>query len=315
MPKCVALFQIVRRSLCGVCLFLSAAQAFGDAGLERRAVLATIKPLQLIAAALTDGVKTSNPVLLLEPGTSPHDYALRPSDIKHIARAGVIFRIGDSLEHFLDRSLKQHAKGAIVVDMQSLAGMRLLSQSPEQRKSQEREARTSSYDPHLWLDPENVRLMAQAMTRALQKYDPTHASTYRSNCHSFEQRLIEVDNKNRKVLQQKGGRALFVFHDAWGYFTSHYRLSIAGTMAITPEQQPGARHIQEIRNQIERSGKACLFREPQFRPRYLDAVTRGLDVDVIELDPLASDIAVHKGGYFDFLAQLTERIKGCLASP
>ncbi|HEY6612292.1 MAG TPA: zinc ABC transporter substrate-binding protein, partial [Pseudomonas sp.] len=40
-------------------------------------VLTSIKPLQLIAAAVQDGAGT--PEVLLPPGASPHHYALRPS--------------------------------------------------------------------------------------------------------------------------------------------------------------------------------------------------------------------------------------------
>ena len=45
-------------------------------------VLTSIKPLQLIAAAVQDGVGT--PEVLLPPGASPHNFALRPSDVRRV---------------------------------------------------------------------------------------------------------------------------------------------------------------------------------------------------------------------------------------
>lgn len=48
-------------------------------------VLTTIKPLGFIVAAITDGV--SEPKVLLPTGASPHDFSLRPSDIRSINEA------------------------------------------------------------------------------------------------------------------------------------------------------------------------------------------------------------------------------------
>ncbi len=51
-------------------------------------VLTTIKPLGFIAAAITDGV--SEPKVLLPTGASPHDFSLRPSDIRSINSADLV---------------------------------------------------------------------------------------------------------------------------------------------------------------------------------------------------------------------------------
>ena len=52
-------------------------------------VLTSIKPLQLIAAAVQDGV--GKPEVLLPPGASPHNYALRPSDVRRVQSADLLY--------------------------------------------------------------------------------------------------------------------------------------------------------------------------------------------------------------------------------
>ena len=52
-------------------------------------VLTSIKPLQLIAAAVQDGVGT--PEVLLPPGASPHNYALRPSDVRRVQEVELLY--------------------------------------------------------------------------------------------------------------------------------------------------------------------------------------------------------------------------------
>lgn len=55
-------------------------------------VLTSIKPLQLIAAAVQDGVAI--PEVLLPPGASPHNYALRPSDVRKVQSVDLLYWIG-----------------------------------------------------------------------------------------------------------------------------------------------------------------------------------------------------------------------------
>ena len=65
------------RVLLGVLLCLTLASAHAEVR-----VLTSIKPLQLIAAAVQEGVGV--PEVLLPPGASPHNFALRPSDVRRV---------------------------------------------------------------------------------------------------------------------------------------------------------------------------------------------------------------------------------------
>ena len=52
-------------------------------------LLTSIKPLQLIAAAIQKDI--GNPDVLLPVGVSPHHYALRPADIQKIQGAALFY--------------------------------------------------------------------------------------------------------------------------------------------------------------------------------------------------------------------------------
>lgn len=84
-------------------------------------VLTSIKPLQLIAAAVQDGV--GKPAVLLPPGASPHHYALRPSDVRQIRSADLFYWIGPDMETFLEPVLKGRTRPSVAV--QSLPNMTL----------------------------------------------------------------------------------------------------------------------------------------------------------------------------------------------
>ena len=94
--------------------WLVAASAFAEPR-----VLTSIKPLQLIAAAVQDGVGT--PDVLLPAGASPHHYTLRPSDLRQVKEADLVYWIGPDLEGFLPTVLEgRKGKSVAVQDMQGL---------------------------------------------------------------------------------------------------------------------------------------------------------------------------------------------------
>lgn len=87
-------------------------------------VLTSIKPLQLIAAAIQDGVGT--PDVLLPPGASPHHFTLRPSDIRNVREADLLYWIGPDLETFLPRVLEGRSATTLAVQDISVIGKMLV---------------------------------------------------------------------------------------------------------------------------------------------------------------------------------------------
>lgn len=87
-------------------------------------VVTTIRPLHSLAATIMEGA--GEPTLLLPPGASPHDYALKPSDASALHDADVVFWIGEPLERFLSRSVEGLAGEARVVALASTPGLTLL---------------------------------------------------------------------------------------------------------------------------------------------------------------------------------------------
>ena len=66
-------------------------------------VVASIKPIHSLVAGVMQGV--AEPLLLVPGGASPHDYSLKPSEVRALAQANLVFWIGPELERFMVRPL------------------------------------------------------------------------------------------------------------------------------------------------------------------------------------------------------------------
>lgn len=287
-------------------------------------VLTSIKPLQLIAAAVQDGV--GQPGVLLPPGASPHHYALRPSDVRRVRDADLLYWIGPDLESFLPRVLAGRDKTSVAV--QGLPGLSLRhfgdsrAQAAEHKDDHADHAdhadehdhahRPGSLDAHLWLLPANAKVVADKMAADLALVDPANAARYQANADAFASRLNTLDQRLKIRLSGLSGKPYFVFHEAYDYFEAAYGLSHAGVLSVLGEVQPGAQHVAAMRERLQQAGPTCVFSEPPFRPRLAQTLSAGLPVTLAELDAMGADLAVDAQGYETLLDNLANQLAGCL---
>ncbi|WP_082367967.1 zinc ABC transporter substrate-binding protein ZnuA [Pseudomonas sp. RIT-PI-o] len=279
-------------------------------------VLTSIKPLQLIAAAVQDGVAI--PEVLLPPGASPHNYALRPSDVRKVQSVDLLYWIGPDMEGFLPRVLSGRSLPSVAV--QDLPGLKLRHfgadnhSHAEEADEHDHDHRPGSLDAHLWLSPINARVIADKMAADLSAADPANAQRYQSNAKAFDERLGALDQRLKKRLANVEGKPYFVFHEAFDYFEDAYGLKHAGVFAVAAEVQPGAQHVAAMRKRLQEVGKTCVFSEPPLRPRLAETLVAGLPVKLAELDALGGYTPATAQGYEQVLEKLGNDLAGCLES-
>ncbi|KMM84827.1 zinc transport system substrate-binding protein [Pseudomonas taetrolens] len=305
MPRLFALFLTLSASL----WVFSPAQAEVN-------VLTSIKPLQLIAAAVQDGV--GQPEVLLPPGASPHHYALRPSDVRRVQSAELLYWIGPDLEGFLPRVTKSRTLPTIMV--QNLPGLKLRHFAEDNHSHEEDTAehdhdhRPGSLDAHLWLAPDNARVIAARMAADLSEKDPANAARYQSNLKAFNERLDALDARLKVRMAAVADKPYFVFHEGYDYFENAYGLKHAGVFSVASEVQPGAQHVAAMRKRLQEVGKTCVFSDPPIRPRLAETLTAGMPVKLAELDALGGFTPATAQGYEQLLEKLGNDLAGCLES-
>ncbi|WP_256584085.1 zinc ABC transporter substrate-binding protein [Pseudomonas sp. SDI] len=281
-------------------------------------VLTSIQPLQLIAAAVQDGVGT--PEVLLPPGASPHHYALRPSDVRRVAQVDLLYWIGPDMEGFLPRVLSSRSQPSVAV--QTIPGLQLRHFGEDSHShdahdehgadEHDHDHRPGSLDAHLWLSSHNARVIAAKMASDLSAADPANAARYQSNLKAFDQRLDALDQRLKTRMQGIAGKPFFVFHEAFDYFETTYGLKHSGVFSVAAEVQPGAQHVAAMRQRLQAVGKTCVFSEPPLRPRLAETLTAGLPVTLAELDALGGTLPVTARGYEQLLENLGNSLAGCL---
>ncbi len=284
-------------------------------------VITSIKPLQLLAAEIQNGL--GQPTVLLPPGASPHNYFLRPSDLTRLRDADLVYWIGPDLEVFLIKTLNRRLRPTVAV--QELSGMHLRhfgevstaagKESAAELPGDEHDDvhREGSLDAHIWLRPSNALIIARHMADDLSAIDPANSARYQANFESFSQRLAAKDLQLKSRLGALVHKPFFVFHQTFDYFEEAYGLRHAGVLAVgSSDAQPGARHVADMRKKLELAGPSCVFSEPPLRPRLAETLTAGLPVQFAELDALGFGFQAVPGGYEKLIGTLGDDLARCL---
>ena len=274
----------------------------GPAGVN---LLTSIKPLQLIAQAITHGVVDSE--VLLPPGATTHNYALKPSELERVYAADLLLWLGAPHEPYL-------AKPVAIRGANDLAIMNYHSAAPELRHKVHKDSGHSHIygDPHVWFSSSEALVIARLLTDTLTQIDPLNATKYKANLALFTARLERVNERIRIRLKPATAIRYLVYHDAYSYFERDYGLAHLAVVTEQPESKPGARSLLELRKKIVDEAVTCLFIEPQSDPNIVRIITENNTLQVYTLDPMAASIMVSETGYEQFLEDTATRFAQCL---
>ena len=258
-------------------------------------VVASIRPMQLLAAAITDGI--SMPALVMEPGQDPHHLSLRPSERLMLQQADIVLWVGPILEQPLEKVIAALPKP--VITAQQASGVTLLHAG-------------TVADPHLWLDTHNARSIALALLQVLQKNDGEHAAHYQANMTQFAARLDALDAEIDLMLQPLRSQPWAVNHQAFGYFAVQHKLQQPFALTDSTNSAPGLQRVSQLRKQIAAQHVKCLLTEPSENHQQLDTMVDGKTLNIVTADVLGTTLMPAADAYEKLLRQVATAVKHCM---
>jgi len=152
-------------------------------------------------------------------------------------------------------------------------------------------------NPHIWLDPLNVKDMAANIAAGLVRVDPAHGDVYEQRLKDYQDRIDEalfgaalVKEVGGKMLARQArrdgfsnwletkqldrllggwlarakplaGRPIVTYHKSWIYFTERFGLTIAAEIEEKPGISPSARRRDALVRTIREQGVKTIQEE------------------------------------------------------
>jgi zinc transport system substrate-binding protein len=270
---------------------LSACGAGADDG--RPTVVASFYPLEYVVKQIAgDQVRVVN---LTAPGVEPHDLELKPRQVGVLTEADLVV-YESKLQPAVDEAVQQNA------EKQSL------DVAPD--------VDLEEGNPHFWLDPLRLEKAATAIEERLAKVDPDHADTFAANLATLRDTLTGIDRDFANGLQDCQRDVIVTSHDAFGYW-SRYGVESAPIAGLSPDAEPSAAHLDQLRTLIEKDHVTTVFSETLASPKMADVLSHDLGLASAVLDPIEGIEKGSSGNYVSIMrANLAavQKANGCKVS-
>ncbi len=286
---------------------------------EVPAVVTDIPPVDALVAAVMGDL--GQPQLLLDRGASAHSFSLRPSQAAAVADADLVVWIGPELTPWLATALDSLGGTAARLDLLDAPGTERRDFAAEEdhhdHAAEEAEEATSGHDhagvdPHAWLDPDNARLWLGLIAAALARLDPEHAAIYHENAAAAATSVIRADAEAGALLAPVKDRPFLAFHDAYGYFTAHFGLTVAGTLALGDAAPPGAKRLADLHAMLAQGPPLCIFPEVGHDPAMIEHLAEGTGAVIGgALDPEGATLEPGPALYPNLIVSLARTIAAC----
>jgi zinc transport system substrate-binding protein len=243
--------------------------------------------------------------VLVPPGQAPETYEPKPKQMAWLSEADVYFAIGVPFEKGLLPSLAAACPNLKVVNTQEGVPVRQMEEERSHEDHDGHDHHPGEPDPHIWLDPQLVKIQAKTICNTLAALDPAHAVEYEKNLEAFLAELEDLDKRIAERLRPHQGKTLHVFHPAFGYFVDRYGLQ---QVAIeSGGKEPGPKRLAELVAGAKAEGVKTLFVQPEFATSSAEAIAREIGGALVLLDPVARD-------YVQNLESIAEKIATALSN-
>ena len=259
-------------------LLLAACQSKPKDG--RELVSVSILPQKYFVEQISGNLVQVN--VLVPPGSSPHNYSVLPSQMKDLSKSKAWLQVGLlTLEDALKDKLADLNKNTTIVNCSEgiipIAGT-------EHAEEGHGHAANEAFDPHIWLAPAEVKIMAKNTLNALESGFPQHASTFETNYARFITRIDSISALIDQKLSPLKNRNILIFHPALAYYARQFGLT--QTALELDGKEPSPRHMKEIVDLAHEQNIHVIFIQKEFDPAFAQQLSLEIDGKAVIIDPL-----------------------------
>lgn len=272
-----------------------------------------------------------SPDLLVDKGADAHSFQLRPSQATGLQEANVIIWMGHAMTPWLERTLEGSETKAARIELLNSPVTETLTYADDGAHDHSAEDAAAKaepapqavgdgedhdhdgLDPHAWLDPHNATAWLSLIAAELSTIDPENAATYASNAAAGAAQIGTVEEDIQTLLAPVAAKPFVVYHDAYGYFTGHFGLNIAGEIAVGDATSPSAAQLAALRDTLISGAPVCIFPEANHDPKLLIQIAEGTPVKIGGvLDPEGAALPPGAALYTGLMRSLATTLADCL---
>ncbi len=266
--------------------------------------------------------------MIVPPGADPHSYEPTSKQLTEIAQGDLFLLTGTTLEPYSEK-INASLKGNDVRFIETSKGIDLLEASAtvhvhgeldahdEEHAHEDEHAEEGhdhgKYDPHVWLDPNNAKLMAQSISTALAKEVPDKKATFEKKLAEFNTQADELDQNLQQAVADGSKKELLVTHAAYGYLAERYGFSQLPIAGISPSDEPSQKELAALVKEAKLHDLKYIAFEETVSPKVARVIQQEIGAEAITIHNLESVTKEQQdASYFDLMNENVTTLKKAL---
>lgn len=199
---------------------------------------------------------------LMKEGEDPHLYVATASDVEKLESADLVVYGG------------LHLEGKMVEIFDNLKGKEVLNLGEQLDPSKLTKVSDSVYDPHVWFNTEFWSIQAKAVAEKLSALDPSNKDFYMTNLDNYLKEVKEATEYIQARINEipEGQRYLVTAHDAFGYFSDQFGLTVKAIQGVSTDSQIGTKEINDLANFIVEHNVKAIFVESSVNHKSIESL-------------------------------------------
>lgn len=232
--------------------------------------------------------------VMMPPTASPETYEPGPARMAELKNSAVYFTLDVPFEDAFIGKVKGEYPNVRFAEMRKNIQLLKMAGHHHHHEAEEREEHRGHHhhdgeeDPHVWLDPVNLKIMADNCAEVLIAADPGNAWSYRANLADLKNRLDALHEKLKNELAGSEGKAFMIYHPSWGYFANRF-----GLIQVAVEvdgKEPSAAEMVKIVDFIKENNVKQILSQVQSPEFVVRSIAEANSVQIHALDPLKEDV-------------------------
>ena len=252
--------------------------------------------------------------ILTPANVDPHDFDPSIKIIQEMKTADLIILNGGGFESWISNmefesgQLLDSSNGISFLETKSIA------HHEEHEEHEEHDEHEVVSDPHIWLNPNLVKIQVKNIAERLSKIDPENSKSYNENALQYVEKLELLDLQIREELSSCSKKDFITYHNAFSYFSDEYGLTQHTiTKGVHSHSQPTAKSIENIIDLAKKLDIRVIFAEDTSDIRISKVIADEIGADVLILSPLATKNMENKN-YFERTQENVSNLKEALCN-
>ncbi|MFS0556994.1 metal ABC transporter substrate-binding protein [Brevibacillus sp. 179-C9.3 HS] len=250
-------------------------------------VYTTIYPLEYVAKRIGgEHIEVTN---LVPAGVEPHDYEPTAKDMVALSGADIFAYNGSGLELWVEKAVTNLDKNKTTV-VNATEGLDLISAVDHEHEgeghTEEAGHDHGDLDPHVWLDPMQLKAQAEKVKNTLVQKDQAHAADYEKNYTQLATDLEQLDKEFKDMVTQAPKKEFMVSHSAFSYMAKRYGLEQVSISGVDPSDEPSTAELKSLVEHVKEHNISYVFFETLVSPKVAEVIAKEAGVKTATLNPL-----------------------------